>query len=342
MQPEAKRSRIEKIDMMRGFSMFVMILLHTNAYFLSIPLVFFLWNAGQFAVPIFIFCSSYLFFVKTHIFKTPKDVLLYIRRRLSRLLIPYYIFAAFYILLQSIKEPSRITLRYLFQNAFIIEGISINWLILLFIFFTFLTPFLFYMWTHNRIVFYFYTALSLFSSVFLMFNHFPYNYRLIMWLPWSLIVIFSFYVAKNEQKKSTLYLMFLFWIVVFLMMYYIQVRFGFSLRMYDNKYPPNLYHLSFGLFSIPLLYLAAKNGFLSLPGIKEIFHFLSIHSYSLYFIHWVVLYIVTAFFHFKFTCVSFFLTILISSVIVQVVLNRFSYIIRSFYRFSALKRGPTI
>lgn len=324
MKPYQPFQRIEEIDMLRGLSMLVMVLLHTNAYFLSIPFVFFLWDYGQFAVPVFIFCSSYLFFIKKYQLNTLKDIFSHTRKRLLRLLVPYYLFAAIYILLERFKEPAKITYQYLLSNLFIIEGISINWLVLLFVFFTFLMPLLSYLWNHKRLIFYFYTILSIVSAFLLIFYPFPFNYRFIMWLPWSLLVVFSFFIVESEYKKWFYPIAFFAGLAVFLSLRYLQITLHHSLTMFDNKYPPNLFHLSFGMVSIIGLYIVAKRGVFAFPLIKNLFSFLSRNSYSLYFIHWIVIYIVTVLLNFKFTWVSFFSTVFILAVIIQIFINRFS------------------
>ncbi len=336
MKAKREFKRNEAIDMLRGLSIFAMVLLHTNAYFLSIPLVFFIWNYGQFAVPVFIFCSSYLFFTKKYFFGSWSEVFTHIKKRLPRLLVPYYIFAVIYIFLQYLKEPSRVTLRYLFQNLTITEGISINWLVLLFVFFTFLMPLISYMWSHKKILFYLYVFLSMGSSVVFMFYQPTVNYRFIMWLPWSLIIVFSFLIAKNEHRKWFFRSFFLFWLAVFVTTYFIQREVGHSLRMFDNKYPPNLYHLSFGLVSIPTLYFLVRKGLFSLPLLKRFFYFLSINSYPFYFLHWIVLYVITVFLRIEFNWASFFLTVLLTTMVVQVLLNRLLSLIKRLHLFSAL------
>lgn len=321
MKPGKKSARIEEIDMLRGLSIFVMIFVHTAAYFLSVPLVFLLWDYGEFSVPIFIFCSSYLFFIKKYNIDTWKDLFLHIKKRLLRLLIPYYLFVLVFISLEKFKEPAKLTPLYIIQNIFVVDGISINWLVLLFIFFTLLMPVILYLFEHKRVYFYLYTLVASASALLLMFYHFSFNYRLIMWLPWSLLVVFSLLVVKNEQRKSFFPGMFIFWMIVFFILRYLQLFLHRSLTMYDNKYPPNLYHLSFGIVSIIILYYIAKKGVFQLPLIKNLFSFFSKNSYSLFFIHWVVIYVLIVFFRFKFNLAGFFTLVLVCSTILQVLIN---------------------
>src|SRR5579864_4521172 len=133
------KERFSEIDDMRGLAILAMVLIHTNAYFLSDKIAETLWNYSQFAVPVFLFCSSYIFFRNrpTHGVMLPFT---YIKKRFMRLLIPYYIFAVIYILVSYFEEPAKITGQYILQSLFLVGGIDINWLILLFLFLTFLMP----------------------------------------------------------------------------------------------------------------------------------------------------------------------------------------------------------
>ena len=56
--------RDQLIDNLRGLAMIVMILTHATAYFPNDIVSFTLWNWSNFAVPIFLFCSVYLFIKK--------------------------------------------------------------------------------------------------------------------------------------------------------------------------------------------------------------------------------------------------------------------------------------
>lgn len=321
MRSKKTHERIEEIDMLRGLSIFVMIFVHTGAYFLSIPFVFLLWDYSEFSVPIFIFCSSYLFFIKKYNIGTWKNLLLHIKKRLLRLLIPYYLFALVYIFLSWFKEPAKITPLYIIQNIFVFDGIAINWLVLLFVFFTLLMPLILYLYGYKKTLFYVYMFISIVSSFFLMIYRFPFDYRFIMWLPWSLLVMFSLLVVKNERTKWFFPSMLVFWLVVFFMLRYLQIFLHHSLTMFDNKYPPNLFHLSFGIVSIIILYSVAKKGVFSLPLVKNLFSFFSKNSYTLFFIHWIVIYVLIMFLRFKFNPLSFFITVLMISIFVQLALN---------------------
>src|SRR3989339_801182 len=179
------KQRLEEIDTLRGIAMSSMILIHTNAYFLGDKLSYFLWDYSQFAVPVFIFCSAYLGFKNRGHFKTFKSFFTHLLNRFRRLLIPYYLFAFIYFLLIAIKEPHRITSGFIMKSLLIIGGIDINWMILLFLMFTFFIPVISYTAIRQRWLFYLLIFFSCIFSFIFIFVKFPYNYRFIMWLPWS-------------------------------------------------------------------------------------------------------------------------------------------------------------
>src|SRR5690348_699826 len=106
MQPQ---KRLVEIDLLRGLAMLVMIFLHTSVYFFSNgSYVAWLWNWGHFAVPVFIFCSVFLFF-----YKSQKFSFSYLKKRLWRLLFPYYIFVFLFLIAVSIREPAKFNAGYI-------------------------------------------------------------------------------------------------------------------------------------------------------------------------------------------------------------------------------------
>jgi len=332
MKPVKQANRIIYIDILRGLAMVAMISIHTNAYFLSNKVAGFLWDLGQFAVPLFIFCSGYLFFKKDfHI----KHYWHYVNKRFQRFLIPYYVFLIFYISLVYLKEPAKVTLNYFFQNLLVIGGVDINWLVFLFLYLSILLPPFYFLAHKHKVWFYFFASISFVSSLALMFFSFPFNYRLIMWLPWFLIIVFSFWLVKNEKNNMLQLIVFLFFILIFFSLRHLQVINHHSLIHYYNKYPPNLYHLSYGIsFTIGLFWLAKREVF-NFFLLKKMLDFLSINSYSVYFIHYLIIYVLFVITKIKFNWVTFFLYVLALSIIIQLLIN---YLLTRIIRFSIIRK----
>ncbi|MFA5135945.1 MAG: acyltransferase [Patescibacteria group bacterium] len=311
--------RLDEIDDIRGISMIVMILIHTNAYYLSSKVAFYTLELSQFAVVAFIFCSSYLYFQVSHPCSLNWFVS-YMIKRLKRLLIPYYIFFVFYTVFLILQNPDKITREYFVKNIVLTGGIEFNWLVLLFIYLTILMPVFEILKNRYRLLLYIYTAIAFASSIlFLKYTPLSY-YRYIMWLPWSLVVIYTLYFDKI--KNNSMYLVV--WTGVFFLMFIVTrnlilIPLDHPVRMYSNKYPPNIYHLAYSLMCVNVLYLLIK--YKVFVGLKPFVHFFSRNSYSLYFIHILVIYVFRSFVSIEFGWVGFFAVILAVTSIIQLVLN---------------------
>jgi len=320
--PNAKNSLSKPrnfiIDDLRGLGIFVMIMIHTNVYFLSNKIAYTTLELSQFAVPLFVFCSSYLSFQKELVF-TPKTFFEYVKKRFFRLLPPYYIFLAIYLIFTHLKEPKKITEQYVINNILMIGGLDFNWLVFLFLEFTFLTPFLYILRKKRHLLFMIFFITSMFSAViFLRYTPLP-NYRYFMWLPWSLVIIFALFFKELEKNKKFILGSIIISGLLFFLSRTYQDLTAHSLFQYNNKYPPNVYHLSYGIFATLILYKISEYNLL-LP-FRKLFAYLSKFSYSIYFIHILVIYVVTVFMKIKFNWVSFFVSVLLISLTVQWILN---------------------
>jgi len=315
------KKRLPEIDDIRGISIIVMIMIHTNVYYLQDKISYATLELSQFAVVAFIFCSAYLFYQKAQIYDW-KLFFQHLWKRVKRLVIPYYYFLAVYCLFTYVKEPKKLTLPYFLQNIFVVGGIDFNWLVLLFIELAILMPFISYLFEKKRVLFYWYSGLAFVSSlVFLKFTPLSY-YRAIMWLPWSLVIIYALLFDRIWKNKWAF-----FWVTVFSGVMWVASRqlvlqpLHHSLFMYDNKYPPNIYHLSYGIFCVNVLYLLSRLKTFSFFWIQKAIHFFSVYSYSIFFIHLLVIFVVTVFYHFSFTWITFYLSVTLWSVVVQLLLN---------------------
>lgn len=314
------KKRSLEIDMLRGIAIIAMILIHTCYYFLSDKTALFIWNWSQFAVPVFVFCSSYLFFQKTK--DTPALSFAYFKKRITRLVYPYYIFLLFFIPVVFLLTPEKINAKYIVQSIFLIGGVDVNWLILLFVYITIILPIISIFYYKYRLLFIIYSLISVASSVSFIFYKLPVSYKYTMWLSWSVIPIFALFFVLHEHKNK--FLLFLTAIsgIVFTASYYVEIIFKHNLGMFENKYPPTIYFLSYGAFLILLLYFLSK--FLIRNNvITKIVSFFSIHSYSIYFIHYTILIILASYLKLlKLSWVTYFLAVLLSTVAIQMGINK--------------------
>lgn len=310
--------RNQLIDSLRGFSMIVIIFTHATAYFPSDKFVSALWNWSNFAVPIFIFCSAYLFLSKSS--EKPIQFFPYLKKRLQRLLVPYYIFLPFFFFVLWITSSELLSTKYVVQSLFVIGGVDINWLVLLFLYLTVLLPL--FIWSQKKIPFLFWIffVLSLGSSFYLIVERIPFSYKWIMWLPWSLMLYFTWFYVKFQNNKKVLALAFLGSVGIFVVTYLVQQHLHHSTVLMHNKYPPNLLYISFGVAVLLGLTFVA-NYIFSNRYLLQTVNFFSKHSYSIYFVHYLLLILFTAYMAvFNFNWLTLFLTILFTTVVLQLIL----------------------
>lgn len=318
-----KPERFGAIDFLRGVAIFVMIALHTLAYFLSNKLLYDLWNYGNFVVPIFIFVSAFLFFRKEIATRTELSFS-YIKKRLSRLIIPYYIFLVVYFFLMFMFERHKLTGTFILKNITFLGGVDINWLVILFLYMSVLLPVLSFAQSKSRWTMSVVTVVSLLTSIFLLFFKLPLSYKLTMWVPWLLVVAVAYYHAEYEENKNTLPIFFLLSTVVFLASWLILDSIPKNTGFFQNKYPPNLYLLSYGTMWIGALFLFYP----LISAQKQVMYFFNYfgkYSYTLFFIHYIVIYILAKGTPYKtFGWLPFFIFVTLLSVLGQVGLNRLS------------------
>lgn len=319
--------RFYEIDILRGLGIFFIIIVHSAAYFLSSHPVFLLWNFSQFAVPVFVFCSTYLFFQKRKGYiKTSYSV--YVWKRLSRLLLPYYVFLIFYLPLAGFVSFQKIELGGIMRELTLsTPGTEINWAVLLFVYVAALMPFLLFLYRKLKPAFFLYAGFALGVSSLFLFYKSLINFRLIMWIPWSLIVLYSWFFVRFEERG---------WFYPFtvlgtgglfaILSMFLNTK-GASLVFIDNKYPPNLYFLTYGIFVATALYLVAKKG--AFNFVRKPVLFLSKNSYSIFFIHLLLIIAATKFFDVgRFTWGQFFGVLLGTTLIVQAVSSKIKYLRR--------------
>jgi len=310
-----------EIDSLRGTSIFTMILIHTNAYFLHIPVAFALWDISEFAVPAFIFCSAYVFFLKFESLGKNPDIY-YVWKRIKRLLILYYLFLLINIVFVYVGQPKRINTLFILKNLFIIGGFDFNWLVLLFVELVPVMIFLFYVGKKSPLIFYLYSFISCVSLFFLLFFHSPVNYRYIMWIPWSTVVVAAWFFIRNEKKPWFFPLTLVSSLAVFLFSRAFLLSQHQSITQFNNKYPPNLYHISYGVFCVVILYFLLRYPLFKSEIFMKPIHFLSRYSYEVFFVHILMIYIFRTFFKtIPFTWATFFVVVLSLTICIQLAIN---------------------
>lgn len=312
------KERNTTIDFLRGLAVVLMILIHATAYFLGDPFTRAVWDYTHFAVPLFVFCSAFIFFAKDSI--TTLSVS-YIVKRLKRLVFPYYIFLIPFFILAFIHRPDTVSIREIVEKLLLTGGRDLNWLVILFIYFLFLIPITHFMYRQKKWLFYILSSMAFISSILFLFYTPPVPFRFVMWLPWTFFLVFTLFFT--EQKKNTYFFVgtVIVSIVTFFITRDILQNQGRTLVLTENKYPPNLYYLSYGIFFTTIMYylhqVSSRNRFYTMY-VQPSFDYLSTHSYSLFFIHFLFVKVFVDYdVHKMLGPWWFFLVLLILSVFVQ-------------------------
>ncbi|MFA9288380.1 MAG: acyltransferase family protein [Weeksellaceae bacterium] len=282
-----KSNRNTSIDFLRGLAVIFMIFIHVAAYFLSNQLLKTSWNYAQAAVPFFVFCAGYVYFARTqeHIIS-----LSYLWKRISRLLIPYYIFLIVYAIVFSLLG-TEFNLNFWKKNLLMTSGIDLNWLIVLFIQLTILMPILGWLYEKKKQIFWIVAGCFFTASFSLLFTKINLDKRMIVWISWPVITIYSLLFAKNEKNTSFLIKSIVTGIGLHLLSLFLLQLQGKSLSFFDNKYPPNMLYMSYGVWSIALTYLVHAKSQLGKTPAQKVFDYFSVNSYSLFFIHFLIVYL---------------------------------------------------
>lgn len=320
------------IDFLKGFAMLLIILIHVTVYFRDNMIAHTLWEYSQVAVPIFVFCSAYLYFSRT---KEEHFNIIYFWKRIKRLVLPYYVFLFLFIGYSLLFKQTPLSFEIIVRKMFFlnISSRDLDWLVVLFLYFMILMPFIRIL-SKQKILFCIYICLSFFSSIWLLFNQSESLFRLLMWLPWSLVLIVTFFVVRYENRHGFTYLLSALFFIFYILSRGLVIFNNAPITLTDNKYPPNIFYLSYGI-SLTLLFYKSydKLGFIN-TFFNIFFGYLSKHSYSIFFIHFLVLYFFLDFTNYKkLEWWGLFTSVICITLLSQKLLD---------YLFSILKRGPTI
>jgi len=324
-------NRFSHIDFLRAVCILGFIVIHVFSYTLSSSFNNFVWNWLHFVVGGFVFCSGYVIskYQKTILVK--KNVVSFYKKRLVRLLVPYYIYLFIHTLLLFVFPQyfsgigiTRSMASIISSALFLEGGTNFSWLPLLFVELTILFPFIAYIFGSKKLKFT-YTFLALLVTFYFSVVVFPYNlYRLVMWIPWSLLFLAGMWFYKKDTsassvqvKKNSIFpyvITTVFSWSIFFVIFQTWILFHKKLNIIDNKYPPNLYDLSYETFGTFFLLSISSFKLFNLKKVQSIFRFLSEQSYSIFFIHIILLDFIL---HFKLNVYVQLLFVLILSIVIS-------------------------
>ncbi len=325
-----EKKRNQTIDFMRGFAMVLIILIHVTVYFRDNIVARTLWEYSQVAVPIFVFCSAYIYFSRT---KQEHFSISYFWKRIKRLVLPYYFFLLILFLYNIFlkKIPfnfDSIVRKILFLN---ISSRDIDWLVVLFLYFMILMPLIRILGEKKRLLWIF-AGIGFVSSIILLFITTEIAFRLVMWLPWSIVLIVSYLIVRYEHIRWFMPISMVSFAAIYFLSRIILIQSGQSIVLTENKYPPNIFYLSYGIFLLLITYRGCSY-IRSLPSIlQKAVNFLSSYSYSIFFIHFLLLYYFLDFTDYKkMQWWELFGYVLVGTVAIQLAINHIQKFISSRY-----------
>lgn len=276
------KSRYSHIDFLRALGFLGIVAIHVLYFNFNSPLEGKLWDYLHFVVPILVFCSGYVLTIKT-------SLISWYKKRLIRLVLPYYVYIVIHVGLINLfpqwfsgigidgSMPSAL-------HAFLfLPSVNVSWLPLLFIELMLVSPLLMYLNKIKKLYMYGIPA-AIFTALLSMI-HFPVSYYWYMWISWSLLVVLAMQIFQKERYSMYL----LTSTVLFGLLYGLWTTFHHSIGVYDNEYPPNAYFLSYGALWVFVLLYVSRLSIFNSERMMRWYTYLSTYSYSLYFIHFIVL-----------------------------------------------------
>ncbi len=297
------KKRFEHIDFLRALSIIGVIAIHTYSYHLNNTTYYLIWNYLNFVVVSFIFCSGY---VLTYLYKdrftTEFKVLGWYKKRILKLIIPFYIYLVVHYSLWLIFPQFFVGLElersfnFILRSIFLVGGVELNWLVLLFVQLTLIFPFLMRSLRY-KIFYYLYECLAIAVALIFTFMKFPHDYyRTIMWLPWSVILLLSMRIYLAEHKDTGDYRTikrYLFGAILsglfFILLVIFHIKTNRSFQLVSYKYPPGFFYITYGQTITFLILIIGIYSIHKINTIKKISLYVSKHSYQLYFIHFIIL-----------------------------------------------------
>ena len=179
----------------------------------------------------------------------------------------------------------------------------------------------FFVWSQKKspVLFWTFFVISLGSSLYLLFDKIGIPYKFIMWLPWSLMLYFTWFYIQVEHKKKILFWTFIVSCLVFGLSYFIITNMHQSTILIHNKYPPNILYISYGVMVLVGLTFVEKYLFRQRFIVKTV-NFFSKYSYSIYFLHYLLLTLFAGFMGLLgLNWLTLFLLVLFSTVVLQLI-----------------------
>lgn len=296
-----EKTRIEEIDFLRTVSTIGFIAVHVLSFNLADKYNLLVWNYLHFVEVGFVFCSGYVLAARYQSFANWQEIKKWYGKRLARLLVPFYLYLIVHYIIWFLLPGYfggiglKKSLAFVAKSIFLVGGVDLGWLPLLFLQMAILFP-IFIMIRKKKFAFLLISIFSLLTAgIFMAAPFFKPYYRFVMWIPWSFVLLLSISAYTKEsvdRKRPELIkrrlLVGLVALVLFLVLFLFWNTKG-SENLTSHKYPPDLYFLSYGIGMSSLISLFGYLDFFKRPFIKKIIMYVSKQSYTLFFVHFIVL-----------------------------------------------------
>lgn len=287
------------IDTLRAFSILVVLITHSLVPFLGPSHINILWNYLHFSVIAFVFCSGYGTIASyARYVKTNTSTFWWMLKRFSRLYVPFALYILGYWVLTYLfphiftGQDFQPTRSFITSSLTLFGGASMGWLPVLFLELTLLTPvYLYVLQNQKRMVaaFFLLFFLSFLQGVFPLPST---SSRFTAWIFWSIPYLAGgasghIQFSKPKTKRALAFLGISFLVLHAVLSLFISSN-RLPLTLTSHKYPPDLFYFSYG-FGVNAFLLILFSFISFHHQITAIIRFLARHSYSLLFVHWIVL-----------------------------------------------------
>ncbi len=292
-----KPNRNSAIDFLRAVATLLIVVTHVFQYHLGglpagrqVVINTFIWDYSHFAVVLFVFCSvSVLLPSYEHMEHTVASITLWYKKRVKRLLVPFYWYLVAHALLiltlpvVFTGNGLRLDAHFLFDSITLMNGINFNWLVLLFIQIALMFP-LIHRISKRRVLSIMWgigSFLFILSTFFL--PQLKEYSRALMPIGWSLIVLLCIVIEQQKLKPFYVFLCSTAAFVTFVLLF---PNVG---SLISHKYPPDLFYLSYATMMSMVMIYVSKARVWENSHLKGAYTFISSNSYQIFFIHYIVL-----------------------------------------------------
>jgi hypothetical protein len=148
-----------------------------------------------------------------------------------------------------------------------------------------------FLYKKHRFWFYVYAFITVYTAIFFFFLPFPFHWRWIMWLTWSFIGLYAIYFKHFEEDESARTISYMLFATIFVMLVSVNTLLREQLMIYPTKYPPNILILAYGIMWIGIFDFLYQHKVFDYLRLVRPLAFLSQNSYSLFFIHYWIIYV---------------------------------------------------